>query len=158
VHDFPVLRAGARPLSKAGSAGAHVLRHVRVHRMGAVTADKPPILISDHRSELYAHQAMGAANDQDGVGRQCSLLLQYECKRTQGTNRPAVYYLRRTLRISETCTEFERSPVTVFRQVCRGAGRSDQLEMHLTGLFGVLGVVIVGSSTTVLADRWSPSR
>jgi hypothetical protein len=74
-YDLTVLPAGVRLLSKAGSAGAPVLRHVRVYRMGAVTADKTPILISDHRPELYAHHAMGAADDQDGVGRHCPVLV-----------------------------------------------------------------------------------
>jgi len=74
-YDLTVLRAGARLLPQAGSAGAPVLGHVRVYGMGAVTADKPPILISDHRPELYAHHAMGAAEDQDGVGRHCPVLL-----------------------------------------------------------------------------------
>jgi hypothetical protein len=74
VYDLPVLCAEAR-LSEAGSAGAPILRSVRVHRMGAGTANKPSILISDHRTELYANHAMGTADDQDGVDRDCSLLL-----------------------------------------------------------------------------------
>ena len=37
--------------------------------MSAVAADEPPILVCDHRSELDAHHAMRAADDQGCVGQ-----------------------------------------------------------------------------------------
>jgi hypothetical protein len=55
---------------QAGAAGAHVLWHAGAHRVGAVTADEPPVLMGDHRPELDARHAIWAAEGQGCVGRQ----------------------------------------------------------------------------------------
>jgi hypothetical protein len=59
---------------QAGAAGASVLGHAGTHRVGAVTADEPSILIGDHRPEVGSRHAMGAADGQDCVDRQRALL------------------------------------------------------------------------------------
>lgn len=55
---------------QAGSAGAHVLPYAGTQGVGAVAADEPPVLVGDHRTEVDARHAMGAADGQDCVGRQ----------------------------------------------------------------------------------------
>ena len=55
---------------QAGSAGARVLGYAGAQGVGAVAANEPPVLIGDHRHELDARHAMGAADGQDCVGRQ----------------------------------------------------------------------------------------
>ena len=56
-----------QPQAQAAGASVHVDAGTR--RVGAVTADEPPILISDHRPELDARHAMRAANDQGCIGQ-----------------------------------------------------------------------------------------
>jgi hypothetical protein len=55
---------------QAGSAGARVLGYAGKQGVSTVTADEPSVLVCDHRSELDARHAMGAADGQDCVGRQ----------------------------------------------------------------------------------------
>jgi hypothetical protein len=59
---------------QACAARAPVLGHAGTHRVGAVAADEPSILVGDHRSELDAHHAIRAAEGQGCVARQWELL------------------------------------------------------------------------------------
>ena len=54
--------------AQAGSAGARVLGYTATQGVGAVAANEPPV-IGDHRPELDARHAMGAADGQDCVGQ-----------------------------------------------------------------------------------------
>jgi hypothetical protein len=59
---------------RAGTAATPVFGRAGTYRVGAVATDEPTVLVGDHRSELNAHDAMRAADDQDCVGRQLALL------------------------------------------------------------------------------------
>jgi hypothetical protein len=48
--------------SQTHTTGASILRNLRSYRMGAVTADEPPILMSDHGRALDTDQRIWAAN------------------------------------------------------------------------------------------------
>jgi hypothetical protein len=61
-----------QPQAQAAGASVHVDAGTR--RVGAVTADEPPISISDHRPELDARYAMWAADGQGCVSQQWVLL------------------------------------------------------------------------------------
>ena len=74
---------------QAGAAGASVLGHAGAHGVGAVTADEPPILISDHRPELDARHAIRAADGQGCVGRHWASLHGSKDAGTQDSRRHA---------------------------------------------------------------------
>ena len=58
--DFPRRRFPAP--SQAHTTGASVLRNSRAYRMGAVTADEPTILISDHGPARDTDEGIWAAD------------------------------------------------------------------------------------------------
>jgi len=47
---------------QAGAAGAPVIGYAGANRVGAIMTDKPTVFIGDHRPEIRARHAMGAAN------------------------------------------------------------------------------------------------
>ena len=67
LHIGRLWQIGREP--QAGAARASVLWHAGAHGVGAVAADEPPVLVGNHRSELNAHDAIGAADDEDRVGQ-----------------------------------------------------------------------------------------
>jgi hypothetical protein len=58
----------------AGDTGAFVERHAGAHCVGAVQANEPPVLTSDHETEVEARDAIRAPNGQDCVSQQWALL------------------------------------------------------------------------------------
>ena len=52
---------------QAPATGAFVLRVAGTHCVGAIAADKPPVLVGDHRSKVDSRHAIWAANGQDRV-------------------------------------------------------------------------------------------
>jgi transposase-like protein len=62
-----IIRTECARQSQAPAAGAFVLRGAGTHRVGAVAADEPPVLVGDHRSEVDARHAILAPNGQDRI-------------------------------------------------------------------------------------------
>jgi len=58
---------------QTGAAGAPVAGCAGPSGVGAITADKPPVLVGDHRPEIRPRHAVGAANGQDCVRRHWAL-------------------------------------------------------------------------------------
>jgi hypothetical protein len=81
---------------QAGAAGALILGHAGANSVGAVTADEPPILISDHRPERDARHAMWAADRQGCVSRQSVLLHTSKGSGTHDSRHPCPVILMKT--------------------------------------------------------------
>jgi len=54
---------------QACAAGAPVLGNAGAHRVGAVAADEPTVLVGDHRSEVGTCHAIWAADGQGCVAQ-----------------------------------------------------------------------------------------
>jgi hypothetical protein len=94
-------------LPQAGAASALVLGHAGVDRVGAVTADEPPILIGDHGAEVDSRHAIRAADGQDCVGWHRALLHLREGDWHAGfqTPRPAIPLKNKGSQDSDTVVE-----------------------------------------------------
>lgn len=80
---------------QAGAAGAPVGEHAGAHRVGAVMADKPPVLIGDHRPEVDSCDAIRAADGQGCVGQSWhrTLLQKSKERGTQDSGHPSTILL-----------------------------------------------------------------
>ena len=85
---------------QAGAAGAPVVGYAGAYRVGAVAADEPPILVSDHRPEIDARHAMGAANDQGCVGQSWHRALSTLAKQQVGFQTPRPVSPMKNIRIA----------------------------------------------------------
>ena len=74
---------------QAGSAVAFETWHAGADCVGAVATDEPPVLVSDHRSEVDSRVVIRAAEGQDRVGRHWSLLHRAKEAGTRDSNRHA---------------------------------------------------------------------
>jgi hypothetical protein len=133
---------------QAGAAGAFVLRDAGTHGVGAVTADEPPILISDHRPELDARHAMWAADGQGCVSRQWVLLHTSKGDWHAGFQTPRPVILMKNKGSWDSRIDIELKPAPRFRHACRQAGRSDN-QTETTSL------VSAGEKATATPDSMS---
>lgn len=103
-----------------------MLKHAGANRMSAVAADEPSVLVGDHRPQLSAYHAMGAADDQDCVGRH----------RSPPTNKRIWHAGFQTPTQSESGRiDFEPRPAPTFGQACRQSGGS-YLTLRLSSVGG----------------------
>jgi len=111
---------------QAPAAGASVLGHAGAHRVGAVAADEPPVLVGDHRTEVDARHAMGAADGQGCVGQSWHRALLHMSKEGwhAGFQTPCRVMPLKDKGFAGSHTGSEPKPTSRFRQACRQAGRS----------------------------------
>jgi len=104
------------------AATAPVVGHAGTHRVGAVAADEPPVLVGDHRSKLDACEAIGAANNQDCVGRQRALLHRGNGNWHAGFQTPRSVIPLKKKGSQGSRIDVEPKPTPRFRQACPTAG------------------------------------